>query len=297
VPAGPLTRFAPSPTGYLHLGHVANAIYTWGIARGSGGSILLRLEDHDRGRCHPQYEAGILEDLEWLGLEPDFGKPAEFRAGRSAYRQSDNEDRYQAALGRLSENFWVFACDCSRKDISGDADVSDRETRYPGRCRERNLRPGPGRGLRVVIDAGEERFDDWMLGPQKQDPSRQCGDLLLKDRRGNWTYQFAVTLDDLDQGIDLVVRGQDLLESTGRQIRLARMLGRELPPSYLHHPLIRHPSGAKLSKANRDTSIRDLRVAGVSPARVMGQAAHLSGLIGSPRDLEVSELAELFLPG
>jgi glutamyl-Q tRNA(Asp) synthetase len=297
VPAGPLTRFAPSPTGYLHLGHVANAIYTWGIARASGGRILLRMEDHDRGRCRPEYEAAILEDIDWLGLEPDLGKPAEFRAGRLVYRQSDNEERYQAALRRLSDSFRVYACDCSRKDISGVSDVSDQEPRYPGRCRERNLTPGPGRGLRVMIDAGEERFVDGTLGPQKQDPSRQCGDLLLKDRHGNWTYQFAVTVDDLDQGIDLVVRGHDLLGSTGRQIRLARMLGREVPPSYLHHPLVRHPSGAKLSKANRDTGIRDLRAAGGSPARVMGQAAYLSGLIGAPRDLEVSELAGFFLQG
>jgi glutamyl-Q tRNA(Asp) synthetase len=148
-----------------------------------------------------------------------------------------------------------------------------------------------------MVDAGEERFVDGTLGPQKQDPSRQCGDLLLKDRHGNWTYQFAVTVDDLHQGIDLVVRGQDLLGSTGRQIRLARMLGREVPPSYLHHPLVLHPSGAKLSKANRDTGIRDLRAAGGSPARVIGQAAYLSGLIGAPRDLEVSELAGFFLQG
>ena len=145
--------------------------------------------------------------------------PDEFRAGKSAYRQSDNEPRYQAALERLAEGFRVYACDCSRKDITGESDLPDQETRYPGKCRDRKLAPGPGRGLRVVMDEGEERFDDGLLGPQRQDPSRQCGDLLLKDRHGNWTYQFAVTVDDLDQGIDLVIRGQDLLESTGRQMR------------------------------------------------------------------------------
>ena len=273
---------------------MVNAIYVWGLARAGQGRILLRIEDHDRGRCRAEYEAAILEDLEWLGLRPDHGTLDEFRAGKSAYRQSDNTHRYQAALERLAENFRVYGCDCSRKDIAGESDLPDQETRYPGKCRDRNLAPGPGRGLRVVLEEGEELFEDGILGPQRQDPSRQCGDLLLKDRHGNWTYQFAVTVDDLDQGIDLVIRGQDLLASTGRQIRLARMLGRVASPAYLHHPLIRHDSGAKLSKANRDTGVRDLRAAGFSPAVVLGQAAHRAGLTDSPRDLTVRELAHFF---
>ncbi len=214
------------------------------------------------------------------------------RQGRRIARATI-EHRYQAALERLAESLRVYSCDCSRKEIAGESDVPDQETRYPGRCRDRNLSPGPGRGLRVMMEAGEERFDDGLLGPQSQDPSRQCGDLLLKDRHGNWTYQFAVTVDDLDQEIDLVIRGQDLLESTGRQIRLARMLGRAAPPAYLHHPLIRHGSGAKLSKANRDTGIRELRAAGFTPAAVLGQAAHRAGLIDSPRDLDGSGLGSL----
>jgi glutamyl/glutaminyl-tRNA synthetase len=118
--------------------------------------------------------------------------------------------------------------------------------------------------------------------------------LLLRDRTGNWTYHFAVTVDDLEQEIDLVVRGEDLLASTGRQIRLARLLGREQPPVFLHHPLIRHPTGTKLSKANRDTGIRELRRGGASAAAVLGQAAHLTGLLEHPRDLRPDELGTLF---
>ena len=292
--SGPLTRFAPSPTGYLHLGHVVNAIHVWGTAAARGGRVLLRLEDHDRGRCRPEYEAAILDDLEWLGLEPDLGSPAEFRAGKSRYRQGDNDARYQAALDRLAATGRVYACDCSRKDIAGESDLPDRESRYDGRCRDRNLAPAAGRGLRVVIEDGEEQFADGMLGPQSQRPQAQCGDLLLRDRRGNWTYQFAVTVDDMEQHIDLVIRGRDLLESTGRQIRLARMLGRTEAPEYRHHPLVRHASGAKLSKANRDTGIRDLRAAGLSREAVLGQAAHLSGLTAGPRPLEPQKLAGLF---
>ena len=222
LPARPLTRFAPSPTGYLHLGHVANAIWVWGLARALGGRVLLRIEDHDRGRCRPEYERAMLDDLEWLGLEPDLGTPGEL-AGPSPYRQSDAGDLYQAALERLARAGLVFGCDCTRKGIaSTEGDVFNEETRYPGRCRARTLTPGPGIGARLMIEAEVERFVDARLGPQAQDPAAQCGDLLLRDRLGQWTYQFAVTVDDRRHGVDLVVRGVDLLPSTGRQIRLAR---------------------------------------------------------------------------
>ena len=254
------------------------------------------MEDHDRGRCRLEYEAAILQDLEWLGLEPDVGLLAAYRAGASSYRQSDNSARYQAALERLATRFHVYGCDCSRKDVVGASDAPDHEARYPGRCRSRGLAPGPGRGARVTLDAGVEGFNDAILGEQQQDPSLQCGDLLLRDRLGNWTYQFAVTVDDWEQHIDLVVRGEDLLASTGRQIRLARMLGRVGAPAFAHHPLIRHRSGAKLSKSNRDSGVRDLRAQGLSPAAVLGRAAHLSGLIDSSRDLAPQELASLFGP-
>ena len=120
-------------------------------------------------------------------------------------------------------------------------------------------------------------------GTVTQVPAEQCGDLLLRDRNGNWTYQFAVVVDDMRHGVDLVIRGEDLLSSTGRQIRLARMLGRERPPVFLHHPLIRKPDGAKLSKSSGDTGIAELREAGVRPEAVLGEAAWLTGLIGERR--------------
>jgi glutamyl-Q tRNA(Asp) synthetase len=243
----------------LHLGHVVNAIHVWGIARALGGRVLLRLEDHDRGRCRPKYEAALLEDLEWLGMEPDIGTPDTFRRGASPWRQSDRGPVYEGALKRLASAAPVYGCSCSRKDIGSDSDPADRETAYPGRCRTLGLAIEPGRGIRVALEPGVEHFTDALLGEQHQDPSTQCGDLLLRDRTGNWTYQFAVTVDDLEQEIDLVIRGMDLLSSTGRQIRLGRMLGRARPPVFVHHPLIRHPTGAKLSKANRDTGVRDLR--------------------------------------
>lgn len=274
---------------------MANAIHVWGVAQALNGRVLLRLEDHDRRRCRPDYETAILEDLEWLGLEPDLGLPGEFQSDRSPFRQSDNDARYATALQQLGTKFRVYACDCSRKNIAGDSDVPDQETPYPGRCRDRALAAQEGRGIRVTIEPGAERFTDMLLGEQQQDPQAQCGDVLLKDRLGNWTYQFAVTVDDIEQGIDLVIRGEDLLASTGRQIRLARMLGRRTPPAYMHHTLIRHGSGAKLSKSNRDTGVRDLRAAGMLPGRVLGQAAHLTGLINAPRELSARDLGTIFV--
>ena len=274
------TRFAPAPTGYLHLGHVANALYVWQTARELGASVLLRIEDHDRQRCRPEYEVALLEDLAWLGFCPALGATDEFRRGSSAYRQSDSGQFYEDALERLqAAGHLVYACDCSRKDEAAQAAPDENAgVRYSGHCRERGLAPGPGRGLRVVIPATVERFEDLRLGPQRQEPALQCGDVLLRDRLGNWTYQFAVVVDDLRHGIDLVIRGEDLLDSTGRQLSLARMLGRPAPPRFLHHPLILKPGGEKLSKGNRDTSVRDLRAAGMSREQVLRRAAEAVGL-------------------
>jgi glutamyl/glutaminyl-tRNA synthetase len=285
------TRFAPAPTGYLHLGHLANALYVWGVAAHLGADVLLRIEDHDRQRCRPEFEAALLEDLQWLGLRPTLGAPSDYRAGPSSYRQSDNHAIYEAHVRLLRDRgHHVYACDCSRRDLtSPDGAPADRETPYPGHCRNRGLAPGRGRGLRVVLEPGEETFQDLRVGRRRQDPARQCGDLLLQDRLGNWTYQFAVVVDDLRHGIDLVIRGEDLLESTGRQIRLAGMLGREVPPSFLHHGLIRKSGGRKLSKADQDTSLRAQRAAGVTPEGLFGRALHGLGLSATARPLPLLE--------
>jgi glutamyl-tRNA synthetase/glutamyl-Q tRNA(Asp) synthetase len=280
----PNTRFAPSPTGYLHLGHVVNAIYVWGYARARGGHVLLRIEDHDRIRSRPEFEAAILDDLDWLGFAADEGR-------HPVLRQSDSPVTYQEALRRLQQTHHVYICDCSRKEIGGE--------RYDGRCRKRALAgegamAPAGCGIRVQIDAEPEEFDDLLLGPSRQVPAEQGGDMLLRDRDGHWTYQFTVTVDDMNQGIDLVIRGADLLSSTGRQIKLARMLGRDAPPRFLHHPLIIKPGGEKLSKASGDTGVRELRRAGVSAADVIGRAAAAVGLVGESRPIEARAVAALF---
>jgi glutamyl-tRNA synthetase/glutamyl-Q tRNA(Asp) synthetase len=270
-----ITRFAPSPTGYLHLGHVVNAIYVWGVARAQGVRVLLRIEDHDRIRCRPEYEAALMEDLDWLG----------FVADQRAINQSEQTSAYERALQHLRRTAHVYACDCSRKQVGSEC--------YSGRCRDRGLGDASTRGVRVVFEPGLDRVVDLRLGPQAQSPADQCGDLLLRERDGHWTYQFAVTVDDIRQHITLVIRGEDLLSSTGRQLRLARMLGRETPPRFLHHPLILKSTGEKLSKSSRDTGVRELRKRGLTPAEVIGRAAAAAGLIDEPRPIAAADVAGL----
>jgi glutamyl/glutaminyl-tRNA synthetase len=290
-----ISRFAPAPTGFLHLGHVVNAVYVWRETRARGGRVLLRIEDHDRQRSRRDYEEEILDDLAWLG----------FAADEPPVRQSERGAIYEHALTGLRRQGRVYACSCSRANIPRDVrpervdlpemrDVHPErvdlhetrvgapfqgarssEIRYPGTCRERGLAEAPGLGIRVRLDDSVERFVDLRHGPQAQQPSAQCGDLLVKDRDGNWAYQFAATVDDFVQGVTLVVRGDDLLASTGRQIQLARLLGREEPPQFLHHPLIMKSAGQKLSKSDRDSGIRELRAMGWTPREVIERAMSL----------------------
>jgi glutamyl-Q tRNA(Asp) synthetase len=299
IPAGFVTRFAPAPTGYLHLGHAVNAAWTWGLARARGGRVLLRIEDHDRGRCRPEYEAALLEDLDWLGLVPDGARTGDFRAGAHPQRQGDNTARYAHHLRSLESQGLVYPCRCSRAEIAEAArEASEDGVVYPGTCRTASVDPRETSARRVRLDgedsAGVERFDDLRLGPKAQDPMHQCGDLLVRDRLGHWTYQFAVVVDDMEQGVDLVIRGEDLLSSTGRQLRLARLLGRTTPPRFLHHPLVRTPEGRKLSKSDGDTGLRELRAAGRAPEEVLGLAAQLGGLQARPEPIAASALGSLF---
>lgn len=278
------TRFAPSVTGHLHLGHAVNAVCTWGIAEALGAEVILRLEDHDRGRFRPEFERSILEDLEWLGL----------RSSLPISRQRDHQDRYGTVAQRLDDAGLTFHCDCTRRMLAGSQGAQEGETvRYPGTCRGRGLPKAEGRVLRVRVDPGTERFDDLRLGAITQDPAAQCGDFVLRDGVGQWTYQHCVVADDIAEGITLVIRGEDLLESTGRQLRLMRLLGHPAPPRYLHHPLVVDANGRKLSKKEFAKSLGDLRREGWTPERVLGEAAFLGGLIERRSEVPASELRSL----
>ncbi len=296
LPVAPVTRFAPAPTGRLHLGHLVNALYTWGIARAAGGRVLLRIEDHDRQRSRPEYEAALLDDLERLGLEPDEPPIDAFRSGATPYRQSDSRPVYAAALDGLRRDGLVYACDCSRATFAAWEAEHGRAWRgigCPGGCRGRSLPDEDGTSLRVAVGAGTERWLDLLAGPVADEPAKG-GDPLVRDRMGNWAYAFCVVVDDARHGVDLVIRGRDLLDATAVQLRLARLLGRETPPQLLHHPLVRHASGRKLSKAEGDTAVRTLLDDGATPAALFGRAARLAGLRPDDTPIDPHDLGSLF---
>ena len=273
VPRAARTRFAPAPTGFLHLGHVANALWVWESARLAGAAVLLRIEDHDRQRARERFEAAILEDLAWLGFAADEGP----------VRQTDDEAvaAYEAALASFqARRDLVYACACTRATFARWARDHGRTWSgigCPGACRTQALPDDAGTSLRVALGDGTETFDDLRLGRRTGEVASH-GDLVVRDRERNWSYAFAVVVDDLREGVDLVVRGEDLVDETARQIRLGRLLGRETPPTWLHHPLIRKASGEKLSKSDGDTGVGELREAGWSPAEVRAEAAHLGQL-------------------
>jgi glutamyl/glutaminyl-tRNA synthetase len=279
----------------LHIGHVVNALYVWGLARALGGRVLLRIEDHDRQRARPDLERLLLDDLDWLGFEADMHPSAQYRTGACAGRQSERDAIYRRALAPLINAGLVYGCECSRtRQDSATPATPGVERRYPGTCRARGILPGEGVGWRLKVEPGIEMFEDGLVGPQAQEPSTQCGDLLLRDRLGNWTYQCAATVDDTVQGVTVVVRGQDLLSSTGRQLQLARRLGRTPPPAFVHHPLVMRSATQKLSKSDRDSGIRELRAEGWTAPDVIGYAAHLVGLTATRVPLGVADLARLF---
>jgi len=295
-----LTRFAPAPTGQLHLGHVANALYVWGLAAQLGADVLLRVEDHDRQRSRPDFERGILDDLDWLGFVANRFPTMDFRQGRCESRQSDREAIYAAAAAELGSRGLVYGCTCSRRDQAVASPEAPQ--RYPGTCRTRGIGPEPNVTWRLNLStrpadpgsADVERFDDLLSGPQVQDPVGEAGDVAIRDRHGNWTYQFAVVVDDWRQGVDIVVRGRDLLHATGLQMRLGRVLGRPAAARFAHHPLVMKTPDQKLSKSDGDTGIAALRAAGLSPADVIGRAAHAVGLTGSPSALRAADVGRLF---
>ena len=299
----PTTRFAPAPTGRLHLGHLANAIYIWGFARRRGGRVLLRIEDHDRQRCRPVFETALLDDLDRLGLVADEPSTDDLRSGPSSYRQSDNDTAYAGALAALRAQGLVYACDCTRSTFDAWRAANGRPwigPGCPGRCRERmpsiDLALGGSAAsalvVRVPLGEGEETWDDALLGPSAA-PVTTAGDLPIRDRNGNWTYALCVVVDDLRHGVDLVVRGEDLVEATADQIRLGRLLGRQSPPTFAHHPLVCRSDGSKLSKAGGATSLGELLDDGRSPADLFGEAAFRVGLVPDSRSLTLNDALEL----
>jgi len=283
-----VTRFAPSPTGDLHLGGAWTALASWVWARREGGAALLRIEDLDRPRVVPGAESRILEDLAWLGLRWD----------EPALRQSERDEAYDQAIARLSAVGLVYPCDCSRAEIARAASAphageEGHETVYPGTCREldpeRPMKRPPS--LRFRVPDEEIAYVDGIAGHFAQHLSHDVGDFVLKRGDGVFAYQLAVVVDDLATKVTHVVRGADLMASTPRQIALARALG-AVPPAYAHVPLVVGRDGARLEKRTRGVTLRELRAAGVGPERVVGELAYGLGLAPTPAPAPAGSIAE-----
>lgn len=264
-------RFAPSPTGPLHAGSLVAALASWLDARAHGGRWLLRIEDVDEPRCPPGAAELIQQQLSQCGLLPD----------AAPLWQSQRGDLYAQALSRLQQAGWAYPCACTRAEIALMQKQSPQrhgELVYPGRCRH-GLQGRPARAWRLLSTAdlkgSQDLQIDWIdrrLGAQTQNLNRAVGDFVLKRADGLWAYQLAVVVDDAEQGITNVVRGQDLADNTPRQLRLQELLG--LPrPRYLHTPLVLGENGEKLSKQNGAAAL-DLH----DPAAALRAAAGHLGL-------------------
>ncbi len=273
-----VTRFAPSPTGYLHLGHAYAALFAGERARAAGGRFLLRIEDIDRTRCRSEFEAALLEDLAWLGLA--WEEPVR--------RQSEHFDDYRAALERLQKMGLLYPCFCTRAEIqaeiarAGAAPHGSDGPLYPGICRaltatERQRRIAAGDVYALRLDAGRavERagplhWEDAVAGRVAADPGLH-GDVVLARKETPASYHLAVTVDDALQGVTLVTRGEDLFTATHVHRLLQALLG--LPtPRYWHHPLLADPGGRRLAKRDQAQTLRALRAAGRTPEEVRAMA-------------------------
>ncbi len=273
-----VTRFAPSPTGYLHLGHAVSALTGWTAAKRAGGRFLLRIEDIDTQRCRPSFEAAIYEDLAWLGL--DWEQPVR--------RQSEHMDVYRSALQRLEALGVIYPCFCSRKEIEAEIAAAAHAPHgpegplYPGTCR--GLQPA-GRAVRIDrgdpyalrLDAaradetaGPLTWQEQSVGQVRVDPLL-LGDAVLARKDVATSYHLAVTVDDGIQGVTLVTRGQDLFHATHLHRLLQALLGLA-EPAYRHHPLLRNEQGERLSKRDSALALRQMKRDGLSPAEVRKRA-------------------------
>lgn len=270
----PRGRYAPSPTGRLHLGNARTALLAWLDMRSRGGVMVLRIEDNDFTRARPELERRLIDDLEWMGLDWDEGPGMGGSFG--PYRQSERDEVYAAALARLD----TYVCTCTRAELRALPTMgATGEVVYPGTCREGPRHPGRPGAIRWRVPAGEVGFVDRVLGPYRQRVAAEVGDFVLRRADGAWAYQLAVVVDDGAMRIDQVLRGADLLDSTPRQILLQRALG--LPtPDYAHVPLILGPGGAKLSKRDGAPDLSALREAGAAPEPLVAALARSVGLVG-----------------
>lgn len=292
-------RYAPSPTGSLHLGNVRTALAAWLLAREAGSSFVMRVEDLDEPRTRPEAVFGNLEELRWLGIDwdegPDLGGP------HAPYLQSRRHHLYQAALDDLSRRGLVFECYLSRRELReissaphGVAPVyGERERRLNRELGERKRAEGKMPALRLKVGQGKVRFVDGLAGAQEYDLETEVGDLVLRRADGAWAYGLAVVVDDAAMNIEQVVRGADLLPATAAQLAVYDALA--LPaPEFLHVPLLLDEGGERMAKRRGSLTMASLRGDGVDPDRLTGLLAHSLGLIDARRPTPAHGLPRLF---
>jgi glutamyl-tRNA synthetase len=294
----PRGRYAPSPTGLIHVGNARTALVAWLSVRSRSGAFVWRVEDLDGPRVVPGMAEAQMEDLAWLGLDwdegPDVGGP------HAPYLQSERSAFYEEALRRLAEAGRLFPCRLSRKDLQAMASAphGGEEAPYPASLRPRELAPDwferrSDAALRFLVDDSPVSFTDRVFGPITERVDLAVGDFVLERRDGLYAYQLAVVVDDLAMGIDDVVRGSDLLASTARQIQLIAALG-GTPPAYAHVPLMVSSRGEKLSKRDQGLTLRSLREEGANPEAITGYLAYSLGLLDRPEPCRPADLIPLF---
>ena len=296
---------APSPTGALHLGNARSFLIAWLSVRARGGTVVLRMEDLDHPKVKPQAAEQALDDLRWLGLDWDEGPDVGGAYG--PYVQSERIDVYRAALRKLRENDLVYPCVCSRRDVEAAQSAphgGDDGLRYPGSCRNRfnswteacaALPPErlPAWRFRTdAVDAAVE-FNDLFCGPQQQNVADEVGDFVLARHPDGAGYMLAVVADDAAMGITEVLRGDDLLPASARQILLYRALGVPVP-SFVHVPLVVGPDGRRLAKRHGDTRIATLRQQGWAAERIVGMLANWCGWAEEGEELMPRDLITRF---
>lgn len=311
-----IDRFAPSPTGRMHLGNVYAALMSWLAARSEGGRWILRIEDLDPQRSRMEYALQMEDDLRWLGLDWDEGGTESIgtcadglrRAGKGPhgpYMQSRRHDLYAEALRRIEAMGLTYPCYCTRADIMATQapHQSDGRIVYPGTCRPASLggkftaenvpnghRRAPS--TRVVVPEREIRFTDAVCGPQRVNLAEECGDFVLRRSDGAWAYQLAVVTDDALMGVNQVVRGNDLLASAAQQIYLYELLGYK-PPVFAHIPLLVNEAGQRLSKRDASLSLAVLREK-YSAEELTGRLAAATGLIPEYAPTRAADLVSGF---
>lgn len=302
-------RLAPSPTGALHLGNARSFLLAWLSTRSQNGKIILRIEDIDSPRVKPWAKKATIEDLSWLGIDWDEGPdPANLESENDVYIQTNQLERYRETVRDLIEQQKIYPCVCSRTDIanalSAPHESNDRKSNdspldgqvYPGTCRERALaiEDLPAKhAWRWKLEPGNVEWRDELLGPQSLDPVLKLGDFVVAKSDLTPSYQLAVVADDHKMDVTEVVRGDDLIYSTYRQLAILKHLGIE-NPKYFHVPLVVGPDGRRLAKRHGDTRLKQFRDLGVSSRALVGYLAWTLGFLNEPRPIEPRELLAEF---